>query len=1147
MDKLKVFISGTQSDMQPERDAVSRAIDNVALATRIRAEETLSRPEPPREWIEQQIKGCNIYLGIYSYRYGWVIPEERISATEFEFNLAHQTGKPILVWIRKLRDAEKDLPDFERQQRFLMRVGDFSRGYMRQEFDNPNELENWIADALCETFVEIITRETMRPDQFYPSFSATLVDAYLTEVANQNPYAAWSDETYIKRSVAKESDPFSRTVTPYQSLASEREEKSKSEPLETALVREGKLVLLGEPGLGKTTSLLHLAWTSANQALGSSNSPRHDREIPIYVELKYYNGEGELETLLAQRVNHVLHARSLLLASDLAESTRILKVWMAQTHTRFLLLLDGLNEVRPELYTTVRGLIHTALNSRHHVVIACRERDYDHSLGDQALAFALERLRQSNIRYYLWRIMESKATHSLYEQILKDPKMLNLAGNPLMLSLIGTIAHANPDVRLPSNRGELFRQFVDLMPRLRTSEGLPAKVALDIVKSALAKLALEMQRTGRTTVDLGELRDWQIPIASKQLEEVLAQAKDWRFLKADGAMGDPVEFLHQLFLEYFAAAYLNGILRTGQGFGVVLGNYVGNDLWSEVVGMLSGIYHQPAELVKWLSEQAARGNPNAAFLAKDCWETTAAISDPQAGLAVVDSLTTCLQDEDPDVRGRAAYALGSTRNPQAIDRLIPALRDKNNGAGSLAAYALSELGALAVSSLAAALQDDDQVVRRRAADALTKIGPPAIESLVGALRDQQLDTRRLAASALGKIGGQSAIGALVAALGNEDAEVRGRAASALGQINDSQALEPLVLALRDKDLSVRWRAAYALSGFGISAVDSLAASARDGDGNVRRHAVDSLARIGAPAVDSLIALLGDGDKDVRHIAALALGKIKDERAIEPLISAINSSNRRVRANVVRALGTFDDSRVIELLIDSMHDDDVSVRAQATRALGKRGRPAVLPLILALRDNDANVRGSAACALGNTRDHSAVEPLLAALGDEEPQVRRDAISSLGKIGDSRAIDSLVATLVDADSDMRERAIIALGNFRDERAMESLAALLQDTKPNIRAHAVNAIGKIPDRWTIKALMTALIDEDDYVRYRAVVALGKVADEEVLPLLERMAHEDKGKIRHLYVAIAAQEAVDKIRNRGKNRRPVQASLDDISLNAM
>lgn len=160
MDKLKIFISGTQDDMKPERDAVDRAVNATTLATGIRAETASSQPQSPRKWIEQQLGECNLYIGVYSHRYGWVIPEEKVSATEFEFNLARKLGKPILVWIRKLRDEEKGKPEFDRQEEFLNRVSDFSAGHLRPEFDNLTDLENGVTAALGETFTEIIRRGT---------------------------------------------------------------------------------------------------------------------------------------------------------------------------------------------------------------------------------------------------------------------------------------------------------------------------------------------------------------------------------------------------------------------------------------------------------------------------------------------------------------------------------------------------------------------------------------------------------------------------------------------------------------------------------------------------------------------------------------------------------------------------------------------------------------------------------------------------------------------------------------------------------------------------------------------------------------------------------------------------------------------------
>ncbi len=160
MEQIRIFISGTQDDMTSERDAVEQAVNSTILATGIRAETTLSQPKPPQAWIEEQIDKCNVYVGIYSHRYGWIIPKENISATEFEYKLARKLGKPILIWIRNVREEEKGRIDFDRQKQFLNRVSNFSTGYLRQTFDNPSDLIKWVSAALSETFAEIIRRGT---------------------------------------------------------------------------------------------------------------------------------------------------------------------------------------------------------------------------------------------------------------------------------------------------------------------------------------------------------------------------------------------------------------------------------------------------------------------------------------------------------------------------------------------------------------------------------------------------------------------------------------------------------------------------------------------------------------------------------------------------------------------------------------------------------------------------------------------------------------------------------------------------------------------------------------------------------------------------------------------------------------------------
>ena len=55
MEKLKIFISGTQDDMKPERDAVDRAVNSTTLAAGIRAETAVSQAQSPF---------CDVYKAI---------------------------------------------------------------------------------------------------------------------------------------------------------------------------------------------------------------------------------------------------------------------------------------------------------------------------------------------------------------------------------------------------------------------------------------------------------------------------------------------------------------------------------------------------------------------------------------------------------------------------------------------------------------------------------------------------------------------------------------------------------------------------------------------------------------------------------------------------------------------------------------------------------------------------------------------------------------------------------------------------------------------------------------------------------------------------------------------------------------------------
>jgi len=238
----------------------------------------------------------------------------------------------------------------------------------------------------------------------------------------------------------------------------------------------------------------------------------------------------------------------------------------------------------------------------------------------------------------------------------------------------------------------------------------------------------------------------------------------------------------------------------------------------------------------------------------------------------VRGLIRLLTHYDPDIRYKAAEALGEIGDPGAVEPLARLL----NG---------EELSG----------------IRWKAAEALGKIGKPSVEPLIAALRHPDDDVRWKAAITLGEIGDPRAIDPLIRLLSDEDRFVKGRAALALGMIG-KPALEPLISALCKGDGNMRWGAAIALGKVQDPAsVKPLIRALADKYDNVRAEAAASLAAIGTPAIAPLIHFLKYSEKPVRLEVMNALGELHASDAIEPLVQMLEKADEQERYAIASIL------------------------------------------------------------------------------------------------------------------------------------------------------------------------------------------------------------------------------------------------------
>ena len=94
--RIRVFVSSTLKELEPERRAARAVIERLHLAPVMF--ELGARPHPPRELYRSYLAQSDIFIGLYWERYGWVAPGERISGLEDEYRLS--TSLPSLIYIK---------------------------------------------------------------------------------------------------------------------------------------------------------------------------------------------------------------------------------------------------------------------------------------------------------------------------------------------------------------------------------------------------------------------------------------------------------------------------------------------------------------------------------------------------------------------------------------------------------------------------------------------------------------------------------------------------------------------------------------------------------------------------------------------------------------------------------------------------------------------------------------------------------------------------------------------------------------------------------------------------------------------------------------------------------------------------------------
>lgn len=701
---------------------------------------------------------------------------------------------------------------------------------------------------------------------------------------------------------------------------------------------DGRVLLLGEPGSGKTTTLFHYARDAVVKRRVDPNAP-----LPILALIVTWNAEKQtpLSQWVAQSYGAPENAKTLI------------------EQGKALLLLDGLDELggeRPidpekpegEKYDPRQRFIESIgnIDPRNNILVTCRIEDYA-AIGEKIPldgAITLQPLTDDQLRDYL------NDHPGIYSAIQADDNLRELAKTPLLLSLI-TFAFDKLDANLKAQgdlsagdvRDAIFeaycKQRYEHEARKRNAD-LP--FTYEEMMDILGELAMWNANDYRPGKEWGDddskpesnvLIPYDFEYVIEDTEQITAFQEMTVQLNILAPINDKdYRFVHLLLRDFLAYTF-------------ALTRIQDQSFW-RVAGLLSLLQANPINALVNLGDRRAV-EPLIACLSDENedvhWSAIHALSE--IGEPAIEPLIVCLSDESWYMRFSVARTLVLIGEP-TIEPLISCLSDENEDVRSSAANALGDIGdSRAVELLIGCLSDENEDVRSSAASALGKIGDSrAVELLIGRLSDENWSVRSSAASALGEIG-EPAIKPLIACLSDENEDVRSSAAEALGELSDNRAVEPLIACLSDEDAIVRSSAAKALNYLEWRPEND----EREIQYLIASQSWDALVVKRESAVEPLIAYLSDSYHYVRSSAAQALGKIGDSRTIELLIACLSDNGVGVRSSVARALGEIDDPRVVEalssLLDDKEETDDLfdiqRICDVAYEALQKIGTPEAL--------------------------------------------------------------------------------------------------------------------------------------------------------------------------------------------------------------
>ncbi len=306
---------------------------------------------------------------------------------------------------------------------------------------------------------------------------------------------------------------------------------------------ERKMIVLGEVGMGKTTSLVYLHLKDCEKAI--KNFDNH--KVPIYIELK---NMVRNETLVEKIINKIGLNKEIII-SDLKKG-------------KFNIYLDGLNEIEKEhknvAITEIRNLLETFPNN--FFLLSSRPHSYSgqfdtSSFGKSIPIFQLLKMNDSQMIEFLDKNCDLKNKKTILSEIENNNKLKQIVSTPLMLAMLVSVVSIEGNI--PKDKAKILRSFMYSLYNRETKQ--EASFQVEEFHVLLCCLGFQSRDLTGTNSGLNK-NQYVLPILQEEksslglevnLLNFLRKAMDLNILVSDN---DHISFTHEIYQEYYAAEYL---------------------------------------------------------------------------------------------------------------------------------------------------------------------------------------------------------------------------------------------------------------------------------------------------------------------------------------------------------------------------------------------------------------------------------------------------------------------------------------------------------------------------------------------------------------------------------------------------------------